>query len=91
MKVIEEKANGEWVAIDFIAGYKEAQKWIDVKDELPEMNIPVLVKSIHVGAETFDIVRRIEVLEKNMSTPWQWSSVDFRTYYAPKVTHWKNI
>ncbi|MDR1562278.1 MAG: DUF551 domain-containing protein [Dysgonamonadaceae bacterium] len=33
-----DKANAEFVAEDFIAGVEFAQRWISVKDELPEEN-----------------------------------------------------
>lgn len=55
MKTIEEESNEyalrnasilqeKLSTKSFTAGVEFAQKWIDVKDELPPMNIPVLVK-----------------------------------------------
>jgi len=61
MKTIEEsaqeyaektdKANAEWVMQDFKSGVEFAQRWIDVKDELPE----TIMETMKSGNYTYTV------------------------------------
>jgi hypothetical protein len=75
-----DKANAEFVAEDFTAGVEYAQRWISVKDELPQEDNIYLVKWTNLlGQKSFELVR-FSTKENN----WE-------VKYFECVTHWRAI
>jgi len=76
-----------WDSINdsFKAGVKFSQQWISVDDELPDANIPVLVRTSY---GKFDICHRSEKDEKGDIF---WIN-DMRPQHSNgEVTHWRYI
>ncbi|MCL2651970.1 MAG: DUF551 domain-containing protein [Candidatus Azobacteroides sp.] len=70
----------------FKAGIEFAQRWIDVKDELPEDNMPILLKDRNgfIKEIGFLIGNAFFVFNKN-------SQNGYHEIYNTKVTHWRPI
>jgi hypothetical protein len=76
----------------FKEGANFAQQWIDVNDELPEFDVPVICKvKYSSGATDFSCVRRVKSKDKFSNIDWNWSSISCRTYFTLGITHWRPI
>ena len=86
MVAAREFKNGATFALEL------ANTWTSVEDELPDEDIPVVVKALYSDQkEDYDVVRRVKSKDKNTAIDWHWSSIGFRSYYALKVTHWRYL
>jgi Protein of unknown function (DUF551). len=86
-----DKANAEFVIEDFKAGVEFAQQWISVENELPDIDVPVLVKYKWDTRDNVDFAALRRIKNKDTQSSWQWSSIACRTYFTRTVTHWRYI
>jgi len=68
---------------------KFMNRWIPIEEELPPLELPVIVKALFVGREITYLVRRI--LNKELASGWQWSCLEIKTYSTIIVISWKPI
>ena len=91
MKTLEEKAEEytenayivfpqSAVKSAFIAGYKAAQEWISVEDELPKNMRAVIVRDNGISP-----IRSIALFQDNIFYP------DFAVLKHENITHWRPL
>lgn len=73
---LTQKQIEEYAITDFLAGYKAAQEWISVEDELPENETPLIAKNNYGGDTNYNYIF-YETTEER----------DFKCRY----THWRPI
>ena len=66
--------------VGFIAGYKAAQEWISVEDELPENMRTVIVRDNGISP-----IRSLALFQDNIFYP------DFCVLTNENITHWRPI
>ena len=61
-----------------------------IDEKLPDLNIPVLALCEYSNGkqETFEIKR---IKTKDNSLGWQWSGINFNSYFTLKVISWSLI
>ena len=75
----------------FMSAIKIAERFIPISDELPQFNLPVIVKSKYSNGEiTYSIVKRVKSKD-NTGSGWHFSSLGINSYYALTVLEWRPL